>query len=188
MRHQTALPWFGDPMAYAKANYFAGVLEIDEEGRVWRTSAFNRGEWKRIPRRRAENEGNKGYLRISLWVSYERRLAMVMAHNFVWEIFNGPIPRGLELNHDDLNTSNNRLSNLQLVTKPENIQHSYRNGRTRPWSHATEWRPGRPTIDRDTVNSIRSLRASGALLKTVAHQFGISITHAHRLCAAKVDQ
>ena len=176
-------PWFGDPMAFARAHVAAGVLEIDSAGRIWRTAIFNRGEWKRIPRRRAENPGNKGYLRVSLWVPRERRLAQVMAHNLVWTIFRGPIPLNLEVNHKDLKTSNNRPSNLELLTKAGNIQHSYANGRTRLWSHAVEWRPGRLTLTDARIQQIRRMRASGRRLRDVADRFHISISHVHRLCA-----
>ncbi len=176
-------PWFGDPLAYAKAHVHNGVLEIDGRGRIWRTAIYSHGHWTAVPRRRAENIGGKGYLRVSLWVPRERRLAQVMAHNLVWEVKVGPIPSGLELNHKDLNPANNTLDNLELVTKPENIQHSYAHGRTKPWTHAVEWRPGRMTLTREQVEQVRARRRAGAIYRVIADEFGISITHAHRLCA-----
>ena len=45
-------------------------------------------------------------------------------HRVVWEAFNGPIPRRLEINHKDINRSNNHLSNLELLTHQKNIQHA----------------------------------------------------------------
>ena len=174
--------WFGNPMAYAKAHVHNGVLVIDDVGRIWRTAIFNHGHWREIPIRRAENVAAKGYLRVSLWVPRERRIAQVMAHNLVWEVKVGPIPVGLELNHKDLCSSNNDPMNLEPVTKPQNIQHSYANGRTKPWTHAVEWRAGRLTLTTDQVARIQSRRSEGAFFKDIADEFGISITHAHRLC------
>jgi hypothetical protein len=46
-------------------------------------------------------------------------------HRVVWEAFNGPIQGRLEVNHKDLNRTNNRLDNLELVTHQENIQHAF---------------------------------------------------------------
>ena len=86
MSLRAPFPWFGDPMAYAKAHVYNSVLVIDEDGRVWRTAIFAHGHWKGIPVRRAENPGNKGYLRVSLLVQRERRICQVMAHNLVWEV------------------------------------------------------------------------------------------------------
>jgi len=45
-------------------------------------------------------------------------------HRMVWEAFNGPIPGRLEINHKDLNRSNNNLENLELLTHRENVQHA----------------------------------------------------------------
>ncbi len=106
-----------------------------------------------------------------------------MAHNLVWEVCVGPIPDGKEVNHKDLRTSNNRLLNLELLTKSGNIQHSYDNGRTKPWSHAAEWRPGRFTLTADQIAAILARRAEGAKFIEIKAEFGISISHAHRLCS-----
>jgi hypothetical protein len=45
-------------------------------------------------------------------------------HRMVWEAFNGPIEGRLEINHKDLNRSNNRLENLEIVTHQQNLQHA----------------------------------------------------------------
>jgi hypothetical protein len=45
-------------------------------------------------------------------------------HRMVWEAFNGPIEGRLEINHKDLNRSNNRLENLEVVTHQQNLQHA----------------------------------------------------------------
>jgi len=49
-------------------------------------------------------------------------------HCLVWECFNGPIPKGLQVNHIDNDKVNNRLSNLELITPSENIKHNYKTG------------------------------------------------------------
>ena len=46
-------------------------------------------------------------------------------HRVVREAFNGPIPGRLEVNHKNLNRSDNRLENLELLTHKENVQHAY---------------------------------------------------------------
>jgi hypothetical protein len=45
-------------------------------------------------------------------------------HRVVWEAFNGRIEGRLEINHKDLNRANNQLSNLELATHRQNIQHA----------------------------------------------------------------
>jgi len=36
-------------------------------------------------------------------------------HRVIWELFNGKIPKGMQIDHIDRNSSNNHLSNLRLV-------------------------------------------------------------------------
>lgn len=48
-----------------------------------------------------------------------------LVHRVVWEAFNGVVPKGYQINHIDGVKSNNRLSNLELVTPLQNIQHAF---------------------------------------------------------------
>ena len=52
---------------------------------------------------------------------YTKRLV----HRAVWEAFNGEIPTRLEVNHKDLDKTNNKLDNLELVTHQENLVHRF---------------------------------------------------------------
>ena len=40
-------------------------------------------------------------------------------HVYVWEHFNGKIPRGCEIHHKDFDKSNNEIGNLQMLTKKD---------------------------------------------------------------------
>lgn len=46
----------------------------------------------------------------------------ISVHRLVWEIFMGPIPEGLEINHINHIKADCRLSNLEVVTHQENQQ------------------------------------------------------------------
>ena len=45
---------------------------------------------------------------------------IVMLHNFIWELHNGPIPNGYRIDHIDRNPQNCRLENLRLADKSLN--------------------------------------------------------------------
>jgi len=45
-------------------------------------------------------------------------------HRVVWEAFMGCIEGRLEINHKDLNRTNNSLGNLEVVTHQQNLQHA----------------------------------------------------------------
>ena len=66
---------------------------------------------------------NSGYQMVHLCKegNYTRKLV----HRIIWESFNGPIPERLEINHKDLNKTNNRLDNLELVTHQQNLIHRF---------------------------------------------------------------
>lgn len=176
----TDIRWDGKTMAYAKAHVGRGVLDIDDHGHIWRHLAWYGGAWRSIAPRRAESEAGNGYLKVALGVPGGRVVA-VKAHRLVYEVKIGAIPEGLEINHRNLDKHDNRPDNLELVTSSGNIQHSYANGRTRPWSTATQWRDGRPRLTDEQITAVRVMRARGAKLREVAEQFGISTTHAHRI-------
>ncbi|EFJ4451892.1 HNH endonuclease [Escherichia coli] len=44
------------------------------------------------------------------------------AHRIIWEMHNGPIPEGYEIDHLDHDPSNNRLNNFRLVLGKENAK------------------------------------------------------------------
>jgi hypothetical protein len=49
----------------------------------------------------------------------------VTVHRALWEAFNGQIPGRLEVNHKNLDRTDNRLENLELLTHRENVNHAH---------------------------------------------------------------
>ena len=64
-------------------------------------------------------KNNRGYLNVSLSINCIVKTYRV--HRLVWSAFHGEIPEGYEINHIDEDKTNNRLDNLELVTRKENI-------------------------------------------------------------------
>lgn len=58
-----------------------------------------------------------GYVRLG----GKRRQAFQYAHRVIWEVVNGPIPPGLQIDHVNGRKADNRLRNLDLVTQSENV-------------------------------------------------------------------
>ena len=61
----------------------------------------------------------KGYYTVQL--SWNSKYKNYLVHRLVWEAFNGPIPKGMQINHKDENKRNNCLTNLEMVTPQYNV-------------------------------------------------------------------
>lgn len=72
------------------------------------------------------HKGKNGYLSVGLRVTGKdgkRKPQRKDVHVLVAEAFHGPRPKGKEVNHKDLDKSNCVPSNLEYITKLQNIQH-----------------------------------------------------------------
>jgi len=70
-----------------------------------------------------------GYLYAGLFkgVGGSKQRLWRRVHRLVVESYIGPIADGLEVNHKDLNKHNNNVSNLEIVTRRQNIIHFHAN-------------------------------------------------------------
>ena len=64
----------------------------------------------------------KGYRHIGIRVDGVMRT--IEAHRLVWYLNHGNIPSNLEVDHIDRNRDNNRIDNLRLVTRVENMRNT----------------------------------------------------------------
>lgn len=55
---------------------------------------------------------------------YNGKIYYFMEHRVIWVWHNGPIPKGLVINHKDYNRANNDINNLELMTPKENSEYS----------------------------------------------------------------
>ena len=96
---------------YFIADFEAGTLTwkpreaLDCHGKMWNIK--NAGQIAGIIR-------SKGYRVVRV---FRKR---TMAHRILYEMANGPIPAGMQVDHIDQNPRNHSLSNLRLATNAEN--------------------------------------------------------------------
>lgn len=155
----------------------SGELSIDTQGRVWRHAARRANRWKpgeavSIPcePRRAEHLAGK-YQQVRVMFGGKRIHAL--AHRLVWRHFNGPIPAGLTVNHKNGRHTDNRPSNLELSTSPEQTRHSRKVLRR---GIRNQYGPLNPAakLSTEQVQEICSRRADGELLRVLAADYGVS--------------
>ena len=73
------------------------------------------------------HKGNRGYETIQL-MDENGKWFMTTTHRLVFLYFNGKYDKKLQINHKDGNKRNNKLSNLEVVTRSRNIKHSFDTG------------------------------------------------------------
>ena len=97
-------------------------------------------------------------------------------HSLISGAFLGPPAVGLEINHVDGNKQNNRLENLEYVTRGENESHAHRLGlKTANWpSYRGEDHPG-AKLTCVAVTHIRLMHASSTWsTAALARHFGVT--------------
>lgn len=90
-------------------------------------------------------------------------------HRIVWCAANGPVPEGMEINHLNGIKADNRLANLEAVTRSENVLHAFRIGLK---SNRGIKHPGHKLSEAQVIE-IRRRHASGAVKRDLASEFGV---------------
>ena len=156
-----------------------GELEIDNEGRIWRTHLQINNRWtgqltmKPCKRRRAEHRVTQGYLQVHLMENKVR--ANASAHRLVWHHFFGAIPDGLTINHKNGIKDDNHPQNLELATASQQALHAARVLKTARCANQQGEKHHRPKLTDDQVIEIRQLLAQGlAKQQELADRFQVS--------------
>lgn len=136
-----------------------GILEIDEEGRVWRRGRV----------RRAEKRLQAGYLQVQ-WMRARKR-TIGLAHRLVWQHVHGDIPDGLVINHKNGIKDDNRPANLECVTYSDNTKHAHR---LRLRDQRGDGNPA-AKLSRQSTAAIREMYAGGGwTMEALGARFGVS--------------
>lgn len=149
---------------------YEGCYVISDDGQVIRMATYGskpRQCWKPLALR-----PKHGYITFHLCKNGIRKDPL--AHILVWEAFCGPIPDGLEINHIDCVRSNNRLGNLELMTKAENAAYAYsHNGRLPVNNPSPGSKHGMAILTESDIPTIRLMAKSGQSLTMIAKVYGV---------------
>jgi hypothetical protein len=144
---------------------FERVYSVSNLGRIRREGG---GGGSRAGRILVQSRHNAGYLSVSLWQRNKGTGALV--HRLVAVAFIGPVPDGQEVNHKDGDKHNNRLENLEYVTRRDNILHACANGMMRVQGADNPM----ATISEEMVRAVREAYAAGDVgYKRLAKRFGL---------------
>lgn len=158
-RHGYQPPWRKTPRPNKTAGRAAATLAESMEGRICRPAAgldcYLATECGRIisllsGRLLGGAPSKKGYYAMRFSTPTGRK--PMYFHAIIAETFLGPRPSGSEVNHRDGDKLNNAVSNLEYISKGDNVRHAYRTGLNLsgvrcPWAKLTE----------DQVREVRAL-------------------------------
>jgi hypothetical protein len=128
--------------------------------------------------------GRGGYLKVCLSKVSKGAKATrrwVYVHRLMCECFHGAPQKGQEVNHKDGNKFNNRVGNLEWVTRSENGYHAFRNGFNKA---AVGENSSNHKLTEDIVLRIRELRKFYKL-KEISKMYGISMQHVSNIQLGK---
>lgn len=157
---------------WAAAPGFQGLYEVSDDGQIVRIATHGQNP-KPIRRPFKPHRKPNGYLAADLQRDQQRHRSYV--HRLVWEAFRGAIPSGLEINHRNGDKADNRLVNLELVTRSDNMLHSFQTldpslNRSRGETHH------KAKLTEEDVRSVLRMVAAGDSRRIIAERFGISKT------------
>lgn len=110
---------------------YVGLYEVSSYGRIKSLNRYiiqTNGKRQFVRERYRKLTFRKdGY--VSVGLVKEGYVATVFVHQLVATAFLGIVPTGYEVNHIDLNKTNNKLSNLEVITHLDNVHHAWANGK-----------------------------------------------------------
>lgn len=93
---------------------YEGKYQASNLGNIMSLSYHKTGKARLL----SQHPDKKGYLSVALCLNGKmRKLRVALC---VWTTFNGPIPKGMQVNHINEVKTDNRLENLNLMTPKEN--------------------------------------------------------------------
>ncbi|HYE70368.1 MAG TPA: NUMOD4 motif-containing HNH endonuclease [Aquabacterium sp.] len=162
---------------------YEGFYEVSDKGRV-----------RSLPRRAMVRGGatrsvagivmtltkrEDGYLAVSLY--RDNKSESFLAHRLVASAFMGHLGDGQEVNHKDGDKGNNSTSNLEIVSRQQNIDHAVASGLI---DNKGERNAG-ASISEDLVRQILADHAAGLGYKKLSKKYGVSWGLARNVAARR---
>lgn len=114
------------------------------------------------------NLSNKGYYKVVLFKNNKRYENFV--HRLVMKTFIGKCPDNFEVNHINAVRNDNRLENLEYITRSGNKKHSFQFG----LSDTKGTKNGRAKLDELKVKEIKRRLLEGEKQSKLAREFGVT--------------
>ena len=95
--------------------------------------------WKIKPAVRVKIGDEAGSMHHTGYLNVWYKEKQYRVHVIIWEMHNGPVPKGMVIDHDDRNRANNCLSNLNLTTHAGNMKNKSKDKRNTSGVTGVRW-------------------------------------------------
>lgn len=147
---------------------------ISDDGKVFSDKYKTRREL-------SQRKNSRGYMYVNLCKNGKYK--SVTVHRLVANAFLENRCGTLEVNHKDGNKENNDISNLEWVTKSQNIKHAFRNGLNHPRIH--EYHHASKLTEKD-VCEIREKYSKGEKIVNISKLFpNVSYSTIKNVCSKR---
>lgn len=134
---------------------------------------------------------NNGYIRHQYLCS-DGKKRRILEHRAKWVYFNGKIPEGLEIDHINGDRADNRMSNLRLLTHPENCNTDVAISRKKNRRHTEEWKKNISKLMRNNEKmskKVIQVKENGEVIEhpsiSECGRLGYSYRHVYNACYGK---
>lgn len=103
---------------FYEVSNFGNVRSKDRK--IFSENQFSKYSYDFSGKTMAPVDNGTGYMQINL--SKKGKINKEYVHRLVYKTFIGEIPKNKEINHIDHDKSNNRLNNLEIVSRKENME------------------------------------------------------------------
>ncbi|KKL64707.1 hypothetical protein LCGC14_2162270 [marine sediment metagenome] len=164
-----------------------GVFKIYKNGKIYKCKKSHckwNGEYRDYEPRLIIAKNNDNYVYVTF--RHDGKTVGILAHRAVWIYFNGIIPKGLQINHKNGIKTDNRPSNLELVTPSQNILHGI-NILGSKVLHGEECGSSKLT-SKEVIKIRRIFASSKSTQKTLTKQYNVSKSQINRIINRKTWQ
>lgn len=103
---------------------YEGLYQVNQLGEVLSLQRYKPNGQIVKEKIKVQSDNGNGYKTISLWKNGAG--VAVYVHRLVASTFISDIPKGMDINHINGIKEDNNLSNLEIVTRSENIRHAFK--------------------------------------------------------------
>jgi hypothetical protein len=163
---------------------FESLYSVSNLGRIRREAPPRwQGRGKTFRGRILNGTNMQGYRQVRLTRTTEDRY-LCRIHRLVAAAFLGPCPETFEVNHRNGRKSDNRLENLEYVSRSDNLRHAYAIGLRHPVQLCGE-ASGVTHLTAADVTEMRRLWREGVTQYQLAERFSISQPTVSEICNYK---